>query len=316
MKLVITGASGELGRKVTALLIAAGRAADLILITRSPASLAEAAAAGATVRHGDYNDPAALEQAMAGGDRLLLISGLAIGRRRVQHREAIAAAKRAGVKHVVYTSSAGLVPKSPSWAVHDHHTTECDLFTSGLAYTVLRNSQYAEVIATMLAPAAVEHGAMVMSTGEGRICFVSKDDCAAAAAAVLMGDGHEGAIYEISGPEFSSFREAAALAAEFSGRPVEYRVCTTEEKLAIFDAMGVQRDYVDGMFNEGTGAWCSNEMITYETAIREGYFAICSGHVELLTGRKPKPLRQEFEENCEIWLRVSPNSSDEGAALS
>lgn len=303
MKLVITGASGELGRKVTALLIAAGRATDLILVTRNPAALADAAAAGATVRQGDYNDPAGLEQALSGAERMLLISGLAIGRRRVQHREAIAAAKRAGVKHVVYTSSAGLVPKSPSWAVHDHHTTECDLFTSGLAYTVLRNSQYAEVIATMLAPMAVEQGAMVMSTGEGRIAFVSKDDCAAAAAAVLTGDGHEGAIYEISGPEFSSFREATALAAEFSGRPVAYQLCTTEEKLAIFDAMGVQRDYVDGMFNEGTGAWCSNEMITYETAIREGYFAICSGHVELLTGRRPKTLRQVFEENRAVFER-------------
>ena len=303
MKLVITGASGELGRKVTALLIAAGRAADLILVSRNPAALAEAAAAGATVRQGDYNDPAALETALAGAERMLLISGLAIGRRRVQHREAIAAAKRAGVKHVVYTSSAGLVPKSPSWAVHDHHATECDLFTSGLAYTVLRNSQYAEVIATMLAPMAVEQGAMVMSTGEGRIAFVSKDDCAAAAAAVLTGDGHEGAIYEISGPEFSSFREATALAAEFSGRPVEYRLCTTEEKLAIFDAMGVPRDYVDGMFNEGTGAWCSNEMVTYETAIREGYFAICSGHVELLTGRKPKTLREVYTENRAVFAR-------------
>jgi NAD(P)H dehydrogenase (quinone) len=303
MKLVITGASGELGRKVTALLIAAGRAEDLILVSRNPAALAEAAAAGATVRQGDYNDPAALETALAGAERMLLISGLAIGRRRVQHREAIAAAKRAGVKHVVYTSSAGLVPKSPSWAVHDHHATECDLFTSGLAYTVLRNSQYAEVIATMLAPMAVEQGAMVMSTGEGRIAFVSKDDCAAAAAAVLTGYDHEGAIYEISGPEFSSFREATALAAEFSGQPVEYRLCTTEEKLAIFDAMGVPRDYIDGMFNEGTGAWCSNEMVTYETAIREGYFAICSGHVELLTGRKPKTLREVYTENSAVFAR-------------
>jgi NAD(P)H dehydrogenase (quinone) len=303
MKLAITGASGELGRKITARLLAAGRAADLLLITRRPEALAEAAAAGATVRRGDFNDPGDLEAALAGAERLLLISGLAIGRRRLQHREAIAAAKRAGVRHVVYTSSGGLVPKSPSLAVHDHHTTERDLFASGLDYTILRNSQYAEVIATMLGPIAADQGAMVMSTAEGRIAFVSKDDCAAAAAAVLAGDGHEGAIYEITGPEFSTFREAAALSAEFSGRPVEYRVCTAEEKLAIWDAMGVQRDYVDGMFNEGTGAWCSNEMITYEMAIRDGYFALCSGHVELLTGQRPKSLRQVFEENRAVFAR-------------
>ena len=303
MKLVITGASGELGRKITALLLARGYATSLILVTRHPESLAAAAAAGATVRHGDFNDPAGLEAALAGGERLLLISGLAIGRRRLQHREAIAAARRAGVRHVVYTSSAGLVPKSPSWAVHDHHVTEQDLLRSGLDYTILRNSQYAEVLATMIGPMAADQGAMVMSTGEGRIAFVAKDDCAAAAAAVLTGDGHEGAIYEITGPALSSFREAAALAAEFSGRPVEYQVCTAEEKLAIWDAMGVQRDYVDGMYNEGTGAWCSNEMITYETAIREGYFALCSGHVELLTGTRPRTLREVFEANRDAFAR-------------
>lgn len=303
MRLAITGASGELGRKITARLLAAGHAADLVLITRHPGTLSEAAAAGATVRHGDFNDPAGLEAALAGVDRLLLISGLAIGRRRLQHREAIAAAQRAGVQHVVYTSSAGLVPKSPSWAVHDHHVTEQDLFRSGLDYTILRNSQYAEVIATMIGPMAADQGSMVMSTGDGRIAFVAKDDCAAAAVAVLTGEGHAGAIYEITGPELSSFREAAALTAEFSGRPVEYRVCTAGEKLAIWDAMGVQRDYVDGMFNEGTGAWCSNEMISYETAILEGYFALCSGHVELLTGRRPKTLREVFEDNRAAFAR-------------
>lgn len=303
MRLVITGASGELGRKVTELLLAAGRAADLILVTRHPEALAEAAAAGASVRQGDFNDPAGFEAAIAGGERMLLISGLAIGHRRLQHRQAIAAAKRAGVRHVIYTSSAGLVPKSPSWAVHDHHATERDLLASGLDTTILRNSQYAEVIATMIGPMAADQGAMVMSTGEGRIAFVAKDDCAAAAAAVLTGEGHAGAIYEITGPELCTFREAAALAAEFSGRRVDYQPCTAGEKLAIWDAMGVPRDYVDGMFNEGTGAWCSNEMITYETAIREGYFALCSGHVELLTGRRPRSLREVFAANAAAYAR-------------
>jgi NAD(P)H dehydrogenase (quinone) len=129
------------------------------------------------------------------------------------------------------------------------------------------------------------------------MAFVSKKDCVAAAVAVLTTPGHEGAVYEITGPELLSFRDAAALAAEISGRPVEYVVVSHEEKQAEFDAAGIPRRYVEGAIHEHSGPWASEEMMSYERALGEGYFAVCSHHVELLTGRPALSLRDVFLAN-------------------
>jgi len=201
----------------------------------------------------------------------------------------------AGIQHIVYTSSVGIHPKSPSMAVADHYFTEELLRGSGAAFTLLRDSQYAEVIVTMMAPMALRTGKWIMSARDGCMAFVSKRDCVASAAAVLTSSGHEGATYEITGPELCAFRQAAAIASEITGRPIEYVDVTDDEKLAMWDAAGVPRAYADGLMNDdGTGVWGSEEMISYERAIREGYFSICSHHVELLTGRPARSLREVF----------------------
>jgi NAD(P)H dehydrogenase (quinone) len=253
------------------------------------------------VRRGDFDRPQELKDAFAGGDRLLLISTLAVGpRRRRQHAAAVEAAVAAGVKHLIYTSSTGIHPRSPSHAVQDHVFTEDAIRRTGRAFTFLRDAQYAEVIATMLAPLAVAAGKWSMSTGSGCMAFVSKQDCVACAAEVLTTDGHEGAVYEITGPQLYTFGDAAALAAELSGRPVPFEDITHEERLAQFDAMGVPREYVEGLVNaDDTGVWGSEEMVSYERAVRQGYFSVCSHHVQLLTGRPAKTLRDVFLENRE-----------------
>ena len=296
MRTVITGASGSFGRQVTHLVLAKIPASELILVTRNPASLAEFSARGAQVRFGDFDKPETLAQALAGGEKLLLISTLAVGQRRqTQHRAAIEAAVSAGIQHIVYTSSVGIHPKSPSMAVADHYFTEELLRGSGAAFTLLRDSQYAEVIVTMMAPMALRTGKWIMSARDGCMAFVSKRDCVASAAAVLTSSGHEGATYEITGPELCAFRQAAAIASEITGRPIEYVDVTDDEKLAMWDAAGVPRAYCDGLMNDdGTGVWGSEEMVSYERAIREGYFSICSHHVELLTGRAARSLREVF----------------------
>jgi NAD(P)H dehydrogenase (quinone) len=301
MKTIITGASGSFGRQVTQLLLEKVSASELILVTRNPSSLAEFAARGVHLRAGDFDKPETLAKAFAGGEKMLLISTLAVGpRRQRQHRAAIEAAVAAGVKHIVYTSSAGIHPKSPSLAVADHYVTEELLRRCGVAFTFLRDSQYAEVIATMIAPMALRTGKWVMSAGDGCMAFVSKKDCIASAAAVLTSPGHEGAVYEITGPELYTFRQAAAIAAEIGGRPIEYVSVSENERLAIFDAAGIPRAYVDGMTNDdGTGVWGSEEMVSYERAIRQGYFSICSHHVELLTGRPARSLREVFVANLQ-----------------
>ncbi len=301
MSIVITGASGSFGRGVADLLLEKISPPELILVTRNPASLAEFARRGAQVRFGDFDQPETLAQAFRGGEKMLLISTLAVGpRRQRQHRTAIEAATSAGFRHIVYTSSVGIHPKSPSLAVRDHYFTEELLRHAGPAFTFLRDSQYAEVIVTVMAPMALRTGKWIMSARDGSMAFVSKKDCVASATAVLASSGHEGAVYEITGPELYTFRQAAAIAAELGGRPIEYVEVTDDEKLAMWDAAGVPRTYDEGLKNDdGTGIWGSEEMISYERAIREGYFSICSRHVDLLTGRPARSLRDVFSANLE-----------------
>jgi NAD(P)H dehydrogenase (quinone) len=307
MSILVTGASGSFGRQVAELLLLKIPASELILVTRNRDALTAFTARGVQVRAGDFDNPDTLARVFAGAEKMLLISTLAVGaRRQRQHRAAIEAALAAGVKHIVYTSSVGIHPRNPSLAVADHVVTEDFLRRSGATFTFLRDSQYAEVIATMLAPMALETGKWIMSSGEGRMAFVSKHDCIASAAAVLTTPGHEGAVYEITGPDLLSFREAAALAADIGGRPVEYVSVGQEEKLAFFDAAGIPREYVEGEINsDGTGAWGSEEMVSYERAIRQGFFSICSRHVEMLTGRPARTLREVFLTNLDALKPVA-----------
>lgn len=297
MKLVISGASGDLGRRITTLLLQQLPYSDLILLTRNPAALSDAAARGATVRHADFAKPDTLRAAMQGGEVLLLISTLSIGKRATQHANAIKAAQAAGIKHVVYTSSCGIQPQTPSISGQEHYATEQALQKSGLTFTILRNSWYADVTPLLLLPACLATGSLVASTGEGRVAPVAKSDCARAAAGVLLApQKHANAIYEITGPDLLTFADLARLLSEASGKHISHVEVTHEEKLAIFDAMGVKRDYEEGMMNEATNAWASNEMITYEMAIKQQYFSICSRHVELITGQPALSMREVIKQ--------------------
>jgi NAD(P)H dehydrogenase (quinone) len=295
MSTVITGASGAFGKMVTELLLQKMPPSELILVTRKPQSLAHLAARGAQVRYGDFDDRQSLVAAFKGGKRMLLISTLDVGeRRRRQHTTAVEAAVGAGIEHIAYTSSVGIHPHSPAFVIADHLYTEELLRRSGAAFTILRDSQYAEVIVTMIAPVALATGKWTTSAGDGRMAFVSKKDCVAVAASVLTTPGHEGAVYEVTGPDLLSFRDAAALASEVTGRPIQYVVVSHEEKQAEFDAAGIPRKYVEGAMHEQSGPWASDEMMSYERALGEGYFAVCSRHVELVTGRPALSLRDVF----------------------
>lgn len=309
MRIVVTGASGAFGTMVVERLIERVAPEELILVTRRPQALTALEARGAQVRYGDFDDRDSLRSALAGGERMLLISTLDVGeRRRRQHRTAIESAVATGVSHVVYTSSVGIQPRSPAFVIADHLDAEERLRRTGIAFTFLRDAQYAEVLARMIAPAAIAAGEWVSSAAEGTMAFVSKRDCVDAAVAVLTSEGHEGAVYEITGPELLTFRDAARIAAEVSGRPIRFRDVSAEEMLARFDAAGVSRKYVEGMFHEHGGAWSSEEMMSYERGIREGYFAVCSRHVQLLTGRPARSLRQVYLENRDVLDSGGPAS--------
>jgi len=217
---------------------------------------------------------------------MLLISTISIGEtRRRQHANAIAAARQAGVKHIAYSSAVGIHPRNPSFIMPDHTHTEEVLRECGMETTVLRISSYADILAQAIAPHAIETGEWVSRSGDGCVGFVAKDDCARAAACVLANDGHAGAVYHITGPELLSNRDAAALAAEMSGRPIAY--------IEPDDTDGVGQDQADTWIGPFTMA----DLISSEHAVRQGFSAICTHHVEMITGQPAHSLREVYAAN-------------------
>jgi NAD(P)H dehydrogenase (quinone) len=175
-RIAITGASGKFGRQVAQRLLERVDPGDLILITRRPDALGDLADRGVAVREGDFDRPDALPSAFAGAERALIISTLSVGRRHEQHGAAIAAAAAAGVGHVVYTSRGGIDPDNPAIVIPDHLRTEETLKASGLAWTILRDSLYAESVVLKMALRALGIGRWLAATGEGRLAPVSQAD--------------------------------------------------------------------------------------------------------------------------------------------
>ena len=296
MKIIITGASGQYGRLAVDRLLAIVAPQDLILITRRPEKLAELAGLGVEVRRGDFDDPESLVPAFAGGERMLLISGTRVGARVAQHKAAIDAAAQAGVKHVVYTSLLGIHPDNPAIVVKDHAPTEDMLRASGMAWTALRDAQYADAVVSAMAPLAVANGRWPSATGTGRMPFVAREDCVASAVAVLTGEGHANRTYDITGPELLTFAQAMALVSEVAGAPVVFESVDAEAMYAMFDAMGVPREPVDDQVVSGI-PWNSDDMVTFELGVAGGFFETLSNDVERLTGRPPQSLRSLLEAN-------------------
>lgn len=296
-RIVVTGASGNYGRSFTDKLIAQGRARDLILITRTPAKLADRVEQGCEVRYGDFDKPETLRSAVAGADKMLLISGTRVGARVVQHKAAIDAAAQAGVQHIAYTSFIGIDdPANPAEVRHDHIETERLIRASGMAWTMLRDAHYADAMILMAGPGVMQTGQWVSNSGEGREAMVWREDCVESAVAVLTTDGHEGRIYNITGPDLQTFSEVTEILSEVTGKPIRYVPVDDEQQYAIFDAMGIPRRPVDDSYVGGI-PWNSDDMVTFGQAIREGFLEICTNDVELLTGRPARSVRQMIEEN-------------------
>lgn len=299
-RIAITGASGQYGRIVTQALIDQGRARDLILMSRTPDKLADMAAQGCEVRYGDYDQPASMVEALAGAERLLLISGTRVGARVGQHQAAVDAAKAAGVGHVVYTSFIGIDdPANPAEVRHDHIETERLIRASGLNFTFLRDAHYADAMIVMAGPGVMASRQWISNAGAGREAMVWREDCALCAVAVLAGEGHGGQTYDITGPDLQSFAEVTALLAEVTGVPLDYVPVSDEQQYAMFDAMGIPRRPVDDQYVSGI-PWNSDDMVSFGRAIREGFLEIRSGDVQRLLGRPPRSVRAMIAENVEM----------------
>ncbi|MBO1419908.1 SDR family oxidoreductase [Streptomyces sp. FH025] len=272
---VVTGATGQLGRLVVEGLLAEVPAAELAVVVRSAEKAADLAARGVTVRVADYDRPETLVGAFAAGDRVLLISGSEVGSRIPQHRNVVEAAKAAGVALLAYTS----IPGAATFRLADEHkATEELILASGLPYAFLRNGWYTE---NYLGDAAgtVARGVVLGSNGDGRVATAPRRDYADAAVAVLLGEGHENTVHELSGDAAWSLSELAAELAKASGKPVEHRDVTPAEHLAALVGAGLPEGFAQALVDVDAG-------------IARGELAGTPGDLARLIGRPTVPLAE------------------------
>lgn len=287
--LLVTGAAGQLGRSVIRYLLDTHKVppARIIATTRNPESVADLAARGVVVRAADFNDATSLENAFKGADRVLIIStsdlDLKTGRRLKQHEAAVAAAKKAGVSHLLYTSMPNPEPVSPVLFAGDHYGTEQAIKASGIAYTIFRNGWYQENL-FMALPPAIASGQWYTSAGDGRIAHGARDDMAAAIAAGLASGSTDSKTYTLTGPQAYTTAEIAALVSEVTGKPLEVIQLPDEALTEGVKAAGVPEEF-------------ANVIVSFDANTRSGRIDMVTDAVETLSGRKPQTLKQFLEAN-------------------
>ncbi|MFJ3722105.1 SDR family oxidoreductase [Streptomyces sp. NPDC090045] len=277
MSIVVTAATGALGRLVVGELLNRLPADQVAVVVRDEAKAADLAERGVEVRVADYDDSEALAGAFRAGDRVLLISGNEVGRRVEQHTAVLEAARAAGVAQFAYTGILG-GPEADFDLALDHKGTEQAILDSGVPYTFLRNGWYHENHTGNLS-AALEHGAVVASAGEGRVASAARADYAAAAAEVLTGEGHLNRVYELSGDTAWSFAEYAAALSEQTGREIAYEEVPAGEHLAILTGAGVPEAF-------------AAILVDVDAAIARGRLAGTSGDLARLIGRPTTPVAE------------------------
>ncbi|NEM91677.1 SDR family oxidoreductase [Galbitalea soli] len=277
MTIVVTGATGHLGRLIIEALLRDGVTPSTIVAGgRSLDKIDDLVARGVTAARIDYADPASLDAALAGADTVVLVSGSEVGQRVAQHAAVIDAAVRAGVGHLIYTS-APKATTSPLVLAPEHKATEEAIAAAGIPATILRNGWYTENY-TGQAEQLRATGRLVASVGDGRVASASRVDYADAAAAVAIGGApHIGAVYELSGDVAWDFTQLAAAFTEVLGREVVYVPVSTEEHLAILTGAGL---------DEGTAGF----VVALDGNTRDGLLAETSGDLARLIGRPTTPL--------------------------
>ena len=249
--IVVTGASGHLGRLVIDALLAKLPARTLVAAVRDPEKVKDLSARGVEVRRADYSRPETLGPALSGAEKVLLVSSSELGKRAVQHLAVIQAAKSAGVRLLAYTS----ILRAPTSAIglaREHKETEEAIRASGLPHVFLRNGWYLENYTENLAP-ALQHGAIAGSAGQGRIAAAARADYAAAAAAVLTGAGEKEA-YELAGDAPFTLAELAAEVSRQAGKPIAYRDLPPAEYRAVLTGAGLPGPVADMLVDSDLSA--------------------------------------------------------------
>jgi NAD(P)H dehydrogenase (quinone) len=280
--IVITGASGQLGCLVIARLLETVPASQIIAAVRDPKKVADLAAKGVQVRQADYSQPATLDGAFKGAERVLLISSSEVGQRLVQHQAVIDAAKRQGVKLLGYTSVLH-ASESKLGLAEEHRQTEAALARSGVPTVVLRNGWYHENYTAGVAH-ALANGAHFGSAGEGRISSASRADYAAAAAAVLTSNEDQGGkVYELAGDESYTLSDFAAEIARQSGKSIVYTDLP-------------EADYKAALLQAGLPEFVAQLLADSDAAAAKGALFDDSRQLSQLIGRPTTPLASAIAE--------------------
>ncbi|MEU2300984.1 SDR family oxidoreductase [Streptomyces antibioticus] len=276
MSIVVTGATGHLGRHVVEQLLEKVPAREITAVVRDEAKAADLAARGVRLAVADYNTPETFDGLFAAGDKVLLISGNEFDKGRPQqHQVVIDAAKAAGVALLAYTSAPGTLTAA---LADDHRATERALTASGVPYTLLRNGWYHENYTEQLAP-VLEHDAVVSAAGEGRISSASRADYAAAAVAVLTGEGHENRTYELGGDEAWSLTEYAAELSRQTGREIVHTPVSTEALTGILTGAGLPEQF-------------AAVLAGVDASIEKGELVVTGGDLSRLIGRPTTPVTE------------------------
>lgn len=273
MNILVTGASGQLGSQVIEFLSKSFKG-TIIAGSRSVEKLSHLKEKGIEIRKVDFDDSATTDASFKGVDKLLIVStdALAVpGLRLKQHLNAIASAKKNQVKHIVYTSLSSATDSPISFAP-DHAGTEKALVDSGISYTILRNNWYFENLVQNLVPAK-KSGTLMTATGEGKVGFVTREDCARTAAAVLASDQYKNQIIEVTNTEAVSY---AQIAQELGVELV--RISNDQLQLGLKD-------------NDLPG-FVVDLVATYEKAVETHKMSVTNNKIEEITGKKPVDLKQ------------------------
>ncbi len=249
MTVAITGATGQLGRLVVEKLKQKVPASDIVALVRTPEKASDL---GVAVRAADYAKPETIDKALAGVDTLLLISSNELGQRAVQHQNVIEAAKKAGVKQIVYTSLLHADSSALSLA-EEHRQTEAGLKASGIPHTILRNGWYTENYTGSIG-GALAGGAFIGSAGDGKISSASRCDYAEAAVAVLTSDGHDGKVYELAGDEPYTLADLAAEISKQTGKDIPYKNLSEADYAAALKGFGLPEGLAAAIASWDVGA--------------------------------------------------------------
>ncbi|REA58031.1 SDR family NAD(P)-dependent oxidoreductase [Dyadobacter luteus] len=286
-KILVTGASGFLGKAVVNELLQKVDVTTISVLVRDPVKVEDLKGKGVNVIQADYNNYTSLESAFASVDKLYFVSSSDVANRMPQHEHVVKAAVQAGVGHIIYTSAQRKSEDgtSPIAFVGDAHWKTDELIkASGLKYTILKHGLYSDILPMFMGDQVVAAGTIFLPAADGKTSFVSRQDLAVAGANILATDGHDHKIYEFGGPVSYSFAEIAGILSQLSGKTIQYVSPSVDEFTTQLKSYGLPDEAI-----QGAATFCS--------AIAQGEFNFPSTNLQTILGRDP--------ESVEGFLKVA-----------